>query len=446
MLKINNNISTVEVGILSSTKIHFILNSTYTIDNSKYNGEQEAIIEQGKILFNNKLYKEICLTPINPNGSFTIENVTIGINFHWERKEKQTFLGKIKLITNKHEIQFINIIDIEEYLKSVISSEMSSTASLELLKAHAVISRSWLLVQIKNRIFRKKTTDKNFDILSKEPKTNATNEICVWYNSHEHTLFDVCSDDHCQRYQGITKVLNKNVIEAVEKTKGQILTYDNKICDTRYSKCCGGVMEEYQYCWENIRKPYLVALPDNKNNISIPDLTNENIATKWITTTEDVFCNTKDEKILKQILNNYDQETQDFYQWTVTYSQAEISKLINEKLHIDFGYILDIIPLSRGKSGRIYRLKIIGSKYNIIIGKELEIRRVLSKSHLYSSAFIIIKNSLSKGIPNSFTITGKGWGHGVGLCQIGAAVMGEKGYNYKEILYHYYKGAIINSI
>jgi SpoIID/LytB domain protein len=287
---------------------------------------------------------------------------------------------------------------------------MSATASLELLKAHAVISRSWLLSQKKKREESgEKKTDGFFSFVRKE------DEIIRWYGHEDHTLFDVCADDHCQRYQGITRATNSSVTEAVKATRGQVLVYDNELCDARFSKCCGGRTEEYQYCWEDTKKPYLVSV-------------------------EDPFCNTKDEKILHEVLNDYDQETPDFYQWKVEYTQEELTNLINQKLKLDLGDIVDLVPLERGKSGRIWKLQIVGTKRSFIIGKELEIRRVLSETHLYSSAFDVVKSG------NRFVLNGKGWGHGVGLCQIGAAVMGEHGYSYDEILLFYYQGAEIKKI
>ena len=315
---------------------------------------------------------------------------------------------------------------------------MRATSSLELLKAHAVISRSWLLAQMQQR----KASESNAEALVSFVKTD--DEIIRWYDREDHKLFDVCADDHCQRYQGITKAANKHVVEAIKQTAGEILTSGDEICDARYSKCCGGAIEEFQYCWENIRKPYLVALPDVlPDEKPLPDLTNEAIAREWILSKPEAFCNTNNKKVLSQVLNDFDQETTDFYRWEQIYSQAEVKQLLEEKIGVDFGDILNLIPLERGKSGRIFRLKIVGTKRTLIIGKELEIRRALSKSHLYSSAFVVERADLKDNVPQTFTIKGAGWGHGVGLCQIGAAMMGEQGYRYDQILLHYYKGADI---
>lgn len=428
----------VSVGIVSASKLCFSLNAPYTICGSQRCGKQVVELSEGRILWENALYDELLFEPTDAQSSFTLEDVTIGVNFHWERKEAQTFLGKLRFIVEDNNICAINELPVETYLTSVISSEMRATSSLELLKAHAVISRSWLLAQMEQR----KAENNNVE---KQPSFFKTNEEIVrWYDREDHKRFDVCADDHCQRYQGITKAANKHVVEAIQQTAGEILTSHGEICDARYSKCCGGAVEEFQYCWENIKKPYLQALPDAlPDTTPLPDLTDEAVARQWILSSPDAFCNTTDQKVLSQVLNDFDQETTDFYRWSQTYSQTEVKQLLEEKLEVQFGDIIDLVPLSRGKSGRIYRLKIVGKERTLIIGKELEIRRALSKSHLYSSAFIVEKADIKDGVPQKFIIKGAGWGHGVGLCQIGAAMMGKQGYRYEEILLHYYKGAEI---
>ena len=428
----------VSVGIVSASKLCFSLNAPYTVCGSQRCGKQVVELSEGRILWENTLYDELLFEPTDAQSSFTLEDVTIGVNFHWERKEAQTFLGKLRFIVQDNNICAINELPVETYLTSVISSEMRATSSLELLKAHAVISRSWLLAQIEQR----KAENNNVE---KQPSFFKTNEEIVrWYDREDHKQFDVCADDHCQRYQGITKAANKHVVEAIQQTAGEILTSHGEICDARYSKCCGGAVEEFQYCWENIKKPYLQALPDTlPDSTPLPDLTDEAVARQWILSSPDAFCNTTDQKVLSQVLNDFDQETTDFYRWSQTYSQTEVKQLLEEKLEVQFGDIIDLVPLSRGKSGRIYRLKIVGKERTLIIGKELEIRRSLSKSHLYSSAFIVEKADIKDGVPQKFIIKGAGWGHGVGLCQIGAAMMGKQGYRYEEILLHYYKGAEI---
>lgn len=428
----------VSVGIVSASKLCFSLNAPYTVCNLEQCGKQVVELSEGRILWENNFYDELLFEPNDTQSSFTLEDVTIGVNFHWERKEAQTFLGKLRFIVENNNICAINELSVETYLISVISSEMRATSSLELLKAHAVISRSWLLAQMEQR----KVENNN---AVKQPSLFKTDEEIVrWYDREDHKHFDVCADDHCQRYQGITKAANKHVVEAIKQTAGEILTSRGEICDARYSKCCGGAVEEFQYCWENIRKPYLQALPDTMpDTTSLPNLTNEAVARQWILSSPNAFCNTTDQKVLFQVLNDFDQETTDFYRWTQIYSQAEVKQLLEEKLAMQFGDIIDLIPMERGKSGRIYRLKIIGTQRTLIIGKELEIRRALSKSHLYSSAFVIEKVDIKDGVPQQFIIKGAGWGHGVGLCQIGAAMMGVQGYRYDEILLHYYKSAEI---
>lgn len=430
----------VSVGIVSGREIKFCLNATYVAEGMPSAGKQTVSFSENGVLWNGKTYKQLEFLPQSDEASFSLYDVTIGVNFHWERKETQTFLGKLKFIVNGNSVCAVNELPVERYLESVISSEMSATSSLELLKAHAVISRSWLLVQMQNR--RKGETTAH--VAASEIQGNG--ELIRWYDREDHTLFDVCADDHCQRYQGITKETSAHVAEAIRQTAGQVLTDEDEICDARFSKCCGGETEEFQYCWENLRKPYLVALRDAPQQESL-DLMVEANADRWIRSSPESFCNTRDAKVLSQVLNNYDQETSDFYRWRVEYTQQQVQQLLTEKLGIDFGAVVDLIPVERGTSGRLSKLRIVGEKLTLVIGKELEIRRALSKSHLYSSAFVVDTfDRNEQGIPKRFALIGAGWGHGVGLCQIGAAVMGERGYSYKEILLHYYPGAIIKQI
>ena len=432
----------INVGIVTGKEISFTLNGKYlTQEGEVVTGQLKASATgNGEISLGTKKIESIELTPEDNNCSFTLHNVTIGISYHWERQEEQTFTGKLKLITDGENVIAINILPVEDYLVSVISSEMSATSSLEFLKSHAVISRSWLLAQIENRDRKNihKSLQQNF----------TTDENCIirWYDREDHKLFDVCADDHCQRYQGITKASNPSVAKAVKETEGMVLMYGDEICDARFSKCCGGISETFDTCWEDKDYPYLQPVIDDSENKDIPDLSIEENAEKWICATPAAFCNTHDEKVLKQILNNYDQETTDFYRWKVKYSQKEISELIHRKTGIEFGDIKDLIPMQRGKSGRISRLKIVGTLRTVTIGKELEIRRALSESHLFSSAFVVDKTEVAGSVPSEFTITGAGWGHGVGLCQIGAAMMGEKGYSYDKILLHYYRNAEIKKV
>ena len=429
----------ISVGIVNAQEIHFTLKGNYFAKGETVDGDQVVSFSEGGILWKGNLYRELTFTPQEDNNSFSLYDVTIGINFHWERQETQVFMGTLKLVVEEEKIVAINILPVEDYLTSVISSEMSANSSLELLKAHAVVSRSWLFAQIEKRKAMSGKDEGFFSFI----KTK--DEYIRWYDREDHTIFDVCADDHCQRYQGITKATSPTVAEAVKATRGCLLMYDNKICDARFSKCCGGATEEFEYCWEDKHYPYLSAVRDaeEEENRPLPDLTNEEEAEHWIRKAPKSFCDTHDKKILSQILNNYDQETTDFYRWKVRYTQEELAELIRTNTKTDYGDIIDLIPVQRGPSGRICKLKIVGSLKTMTIGKELEIRRTLSDSHLFSSAFVVDKGNLKDGVPQWFLLSGAGWGHGVGLCQIGAAVMGEKGYSYEEILLHYYKGADI---
>lgn len=430
----------INVGIVNAQEIHFSLNGRFFAKGETVCGEQSVSFSEGGILWNGNLYRELTFTPQDERTSFSLYDVTIGINFHWERQETQSFMGTLKLVVDEGKITAINILPVEDYLISVISSEMNATSSLEFLKAHAVVSRSWLFAQMEKR---KALCNKNEGFFS---FVKTENEYIRWYDREDHTIFDVCADDHCQRYQGITKASNATVAEAVRATRGQLLMYGQGICDARFSKCCGGAFEEFQYCWEDVNYPYLVKQRDSKTIQELPDLRIEAEAEQWIRTSPEAFCNTTDKKVLSQVLNNYDQETTDFFRWKVTYQQEELSELITKRSGIDYGQILDLIPMERGTSGRLTKLKIVGTKRTLTIGKELEIRRTLSTSHLYSSAFVVDKKHIEDGVPSSFTLTGAGWGHGVGLCQIGAAVMGEQGYKYNDILLHYYIGASIDKL
>lgn len=393
-----DHLPNVNVGILLAERLTVVFHSEYVQGGNTFVGEHEYDVSAAGMTF----------VPVAEDASFTLKDVVIGIGFHWERKEEQTFRGALKLVEEDGMLRAVNVLPVETYLTSVISSEMSANASLELLKAHAVISRSWLMRILTGRYSRGE------DVAGVE-KCEEESRVVRWYDNEAHTLFDVCADDHCQRYQGITRQTNPNVVEAIRQTSGEVLMYDGEICDARFSKCCGGMMEQFEYCWQNVHYPYLLAKPDP-------------------------YCNTRDGRILSQVLNNYDQETADFYRWVVRYSVEEISELVARKSGIDFGRITDLVPVQRGPSGRLVLLKIVGEKRTVTVGKELEIRKWLSESHLYSSAFDVEKTS------DGFTLKGKGWGHGVGLCQIGAAVMGDMGISYRDILMHYYPNAQISLI
>ena len=440
----------VNVGIVSGQKIHFSLNKPYLAKGEMVTGEQEVAFSEGGILWNGNQYSSLTFHPQSADASFSLSEVTIGVNFHWERKETQTFLGTLHFVVESDKICAINELPVERYLESVISSEMSATSSLELLKAHAVISRSWLLAQMKKRREVAESGNNFFSFVKKDDR------LIRWYDREDHTIFDVCADDHCQRYQGITKETSPHVAEAIRQTKGQILMDGDDICDARFSKCCGGVTEEFQYCWEDTPKNYLSSVRDIIQGVKsvgsaapapLPSLQDEAAAEAWIRSNPPAFCNTTDKKILSQVLNDYDQETADFYRWKVTLTQEKLKQLLDEKLKMNFGDILDLQAEERGKSGRISKLRIVGTEKTFVIGKELEIRRALSDTHLYSSAFVVDRCDIDeKGVPQRFDIIGAGWGHGVGLCQIGAAVMGEEGFDYDAILLHYYQGAEIKKV
>jgi SpoIID/LytB domain protein len=407
---------TVYVGIVKGKKINFVLNTPYVCIQTGVcmQGAFTAEAAVPNILFEGHQYPTLEFESCALKGSFELSEVVIGIDYHWERVEPQQFNGGLLLSMEGDEVRAVNHIDVERYLACVISSEMSDTASLPFLKAHAVISRSWLIAQIEQKNKVLPTTERGMD--------TPEERIC-WYDRAEHTGFDVCADDHCQRYQGFGRLDNEKVMKAVDETRGEVLMYESEICDARFSKCCGGMSEKYESCWDNTPHPYLTPVKCNPNPYGMP------------------LCDTTDAEILEQVLNDYDQETHGFFKWEVRYGQQELSELVCRRTGVDFGTIIDLVPLEKGVSGRIIRLRIVGTLRTMIIGKELEIRHALSESHLYSSAFTVVKEVVDG--ETSFLLKGRGWGHGVGLCQIGAAVMGEKGYSYQEILKHYYTGVEI---
>ncbi|MBI2430214.1 MAG: SpoIID/LytB domain-containing protein [Ignavibacteriales bacterium] len=375
---------------------------------------------------------EITFTPLN-GGKFILRDVVFGINFHWERKEDETFDGALKLVARADgTITAINQISVEKYLASVISSEMSATAPAELLKAHAMTSRSWLVAMLEMK--------KRFSTVGvpSQRSFQTDDEITRWYDREDHDIFDVCADDHCQRYQGITKIISVEAQKAIEETRGVFLVYDNEICDARFYKACGGLTEQFENAWANTPIPYLRTV--SCSSADHQHISSEEEASKWILSSPKAFCNTTDGNILRQVLPSFDQETTDFFRWEVEYSAREISELILKKSGIDFGEVLELIPIHRGPSGRINKLKIVGSKKTLIVGKELEIRRWFSKSHLYSSAFVVTKEN------DTFILHGAGWGHGVGLCQIGAAVMAVEGWKAEDIVKHYFRNAQLQKI
>ncbi|MGB5894757.1 MAG: SpoIID/LytB domain-containing protein [Ignavibacteriaceae bacterium] len=439
----------ISVGILTEEKIVFELHGNYRITGSKtyFRGIFTAEIRDNLIVCSNNSDKmenteEILFTPEDPHSeSFLIRDVIIGIDFHWQRKEKQRFNHSLKLIRDGNKVIAINILPLENYIVSVISSEMSAKSSLQSLKSLSVVSRSWVLAQLEKRN-TVKAVENNLSIHQPE------DEFIRWYDREQHKNFDVCADDHCQRFQGITKVTTENAKKAVLQTRGIVLLSGSKICDTRYSKSCGGITEDFENVWETVRVPYLTSVIDYKyepENFNI-DFSNEANARKWITGNPQCFCNTSDKVILSQILIDYDQETTKFFRWSVEYTQSKLAAIIKDKIGFDFGDILDFIPVERGSSSRLIKLRIVGTKKSLTVGKELEIRRILSKNHLYSSAFIVDKIIGKNDIPEKFVLHGAGWGHGVGLCQIGGAVMSEKGYQFDEILLHYFSNVTMKKI
>lgn len=427
----------IEVGILFAPTIRFSLNGNYSDGTNRYTGDYTLCKTDDRYLLSgdtgeNEIVLPLTLEPEEYSQCcFELLDVTIGINFHWERQEDQLFRGTLKIIDEEAHLTAINILHLEDYLLSVISSEMSATSSPELLKAHAVISRSWLLAQ------KEKARHINSDYNS---CISNEHEYIRWYDREDHAHFDVCADDHCQRYQGISRAYTPIVREAIEATRGEVLVYGDQICDARFSKCCGGVSERFDNTWEPINHPYLVKVVDAPHPLPETDLTHEENARRWILSSPDVFCNTTDTAVLNNVLNDYDRETQHFFRWTVEYSRERLTALVKSRIGIDFGTITNIEPLERGVSGRIIRLRITGSKRTLEIGKELVIRKAFSDTHLYSSAFIVEQT------PHGFIFRGAGWGHGVGLCQIGAAVMGAQGYSYTDILAHYFKNTEIKKI
>jgi SpoIID/LytB domain protein len=471
-----DNEAQVSVGIMSDKQIEVVFKGRYECNNGRtYNNKQRLRISRGSIVLEsvpNTYYTELLFTPQDADASFELQDVSIGIDFHWEQKENQRFSGSLKIITeekasNQLSLTAINILPVEDYLTSVISSEMSATASLELLKAHAVISRSWLLANIvESGKLRVENGERRTEIgklkdeseaLANSPLSIFNSQLIKYYERDAHQHFDVCADDHCQRYQGITRASTPQVQQAIAETRGQVLMYEGAICDARFSKSCGGITERFSACWADVDYEYLSPVRDNeecrmkneelanaKHNVELNTDEGQNSllsSNSSFLSLHSSFCNTSDKKILAQVLNNYDQSTTDFYRWTVRYTQQELQDIIYSRHpEFDLGDITDLIPVKRGASGRIILLKIVGTKAEITIGKELEIRKTLSRTHLYSSAFEVEREG------GDFILNGAGWGHGVGLCQIGAAVMGEKGYNYRQILAHYYKGAEIEEL
>jgi stage II sporulation protein D len=426
----------IHVGILLAERVQFRLEGTGPAEASVREGHVE-VLRDGLLIARDET---VTFSPGEGFGdTFRIRDVVIGIGFHWEQKEEQRFKGALKLVASGLQVQVVNMVSVEDYLVSVISSEMRGDSAPALLKAHTIISRSWLLAQIE------KQESPAGEGAAYSPIRETDKEYTRWYDREDHTGFHVCADDHCQRYQGITRASNPEVVRAVKETTGEVLAYGGRICDARFSKCCGGVTEQFEYCWEPDVHPYLQRVDDHPvvPEAEPVDLKVEANAIRFISGRPDAFCNTDDAALLGQVLNDYDQASSDFYRWKVVCDQEEMARLIRERSGVDFGAILDLVPVTRGESGRLVQLKIVGTKRTMTIGKELEIRRWLSSSHLYSAAFFVEKGKSQEGVPQQFILRGAGWGHGVGLCQIGAAVMASKGYSHTEILMHYYKDVSI---
>ena len=428
----------VAVGIVAATHIDFSLSGAFITPDGEYvEGTQHVAVDDNAISWRGKQYVNLLFYPSSATCTFEISDVVIGIDFHWQRKEKQRFQGALRLVIEAGKIRVINDINIEKYLLSVISSEMNADSPLELLKAHAVISRSWVVSQI----LGKGTTPATLPI-----DTRA--EVIKWFDRDDHEGFDVCADDHCQRYQGVTRTSNSRVATAIEATRGMVLIdSDGSLCDARFSKCCGGATELFSTCWDDHDPGYLPARRDTAaEDAPALDLTTEHGARQWIMSRPQSFCNTSCIDILTTVLNSYDCETPDFYRWKVTYSASTLAELLARRSGRDIGRIKALVPLKRGPSGRISLLKVEGELGSVTVGKELMIRRWLSESHLYSSAFIVDASGQdADGFPTLFTLHGAGWGHGVGLCQIGAAVMAAEGWSHDAILAHYFPGTTLSS-
>ncbi len=427
----------VSVGIMTTDHLKFTLNGNFRAKGSDITGDQVFTIEDGCLKWNDALYREFTLIPASAESTFSLHQVTIGKEFHWERNETQTFQGKLRLVVDEEKIVAINILPVEQYLTSVISSEMKATSPLEFLKASAVISRSWLLAQMEKR--RSGQAHAFFQF------TKSDTEVIRWHDQEEHTIFDVCADDHCQRYQGITRAAQPEVAEAIRQTRGEILTYDGKVCDARFAKCCGGVTNDFENCWEDVHHPYLQSVVDPYCNPDrLPSLDEALSQGTSVYKPTSLATSRLSSVILSSVLNDYDLETRNYYRWTREYTQQQLSTLVSERLGIEFGQIIALQPIERGQSGHLVKLKIVGSKHTLTIGKELEIRHALSENHLYSSNFDVeALDADANGIPQRFVLHGRGWGHGVGMCQIGAAIMGAEGHPYNDILQHYYTGAAV---
>jgi stage II sporulation protein D len=431
----------IKVGICTGREVRFRLNGRFRLGDLSLSGIFSAAAAGREIRVCDETGRELwrraeVFCRAEEGATFTVYEVTIGIDFHWERKQEETFCGDLRFIAPENDrIAVINEIGLEAYLASVISSEMNAAAPFEFLQAHAVISRSWLAAMLGRR-------EEKPRVLTQTERRDG--EIIRWYDREDHDFFDVCADDHCQRYQGIGGIRTGRAAEAVLATRGMFLLKDDEICDARYHKACGGLTENFATAWEDKKISYLASVPDSM--VKHPPVRTETEAKSWILSFPDAYCHTKDGQILRQVLPAFDQETADFFRWQVAYSRTELEEIIGKKAGMDVGVLYDLVPLMRGPSGRIFRLQIRGSKTSFIVGKELEIRRLLSPSHLFSSAFVVSVERDTSGLPARFILHGAGWGHGVGLCQVGAAVMAAQGFEAAEILTHYFCGASLKRL
>jgi SpoIID/LytB domain protein len=452
----------LEVGVLRSTeRVTFDVHEGYEWPDGAplKPGRYEAVLESHgsgqpglvRVLTDNlevRVPEFVARSKNAGETSFAASNVQIGIGFHWQQTERQEFKGNLKVFPDaENQLVLVNEIGLESYLESVISSEMSDQANVELLKAHAVISRSWAMAQLIGRQSESKRSKSDSEARGID---DGGGVIWRWYDRENHGEFDFCADDHCQRYQGVTKAATLNASLAVKETRGQVLVFDGRVCDTRFSKSCGGMTEEFATAWADIEIPYLAARFDGDTvplSFGLP-LSKEENARLWIEGSPPAFCNSHDQAVLDRILPDFDRATSDFYRWTIEIGQDELQQILLEKLGLagQLGAIKALVPLKRGPSGRIIKLRIEGTAGTLEIGKELEIRRALSKSHLYSSAFVVDTAEKAGNIPERFVLKGAGWGHGVGLCQIGAAVMADRGYRFAEILEHYFQSAELQRV
>lgn len=354
----------------------------------------------------------VVYTPLHEDSRLSLLNLKIGKEFHWQQTVEALLPGTVKVrLSPAGEWQTINSLPLEKYLQCVIGSEMNPAAPEEFLKAHCIISRSWALGKIR-RTHKAGGNDAMF----------SDNCISAWEDTADHSGFDVCSDDHCQRYQGLSDMPSK-IKKIVKDTEGMVLTdAEGNLADTRYSKCCGGKTELFSTCWQETDYPYLISQIDPYCDLSS-------------------LSAQKREKLLRDCFRRYDTSATISNEWELTVSRDEIRNRLSNLFGKETGDVIDMKVETRGLSGRAKGLLIKCESGDYHIGKELTIRRLLSKDCLRSSLFDITLLS-----DDNFRIKGKGWGHGVGLCQTGAARMALEGASFHEILSFYYPGTKITTI